>query len=122
MSVTRADLITRLASSAAISIKDAEPVLSTVLESIGDGLAQGQRIELRGFGVFQRREQNTRQARNPRTGEEVMVPAKATAHFKAGTAMHKLLNGDPDARAMLQSKRECQLRRRDQKAGQLSLF
>ncbi len=122
MSVTRADLITRLASSAAISLKDAELVLSTVLESIGDGLAQGHRIELRGFGVFQRWEHSARPARTPKTGETVMVAAKATARFKPGTTMHKLLNGNPHARGLIQAKREAQIHRRDERAGQLNLF
>ncbi|MGI9501262.1 MAG: HU family DNA-binding protein [Geminicoccaceae bacterium] len=91
--MTRSDLIIRLASSAAISNRDAELVLRTVFEAIGAGLAEGDRIELRGFGVFEPRQHPARQARNPRTGEAVTAPAKAKVHFKAGRPMHRLLNG-----------------------------
>lgn len=122
MPVTRADLVTRLATSTAISIRDANLVLTTVLNVIEEGLTRGQRVELRGFGVFQRREHNARQARNPKTGETLIAPAKATVHFKPGRPMKKLLNGDPEARAMWQAKREVQLRKRDEKDGQLNLF
>lgn len=122
MSVNRADLIKRLASSAAIGTRDAEMVLTTVLEKIGDGLAQGKRMEMRGFGVFERREHKARTARNSKSGETVMVDAKATVHFKAGNAMHKLLNGDPEAKARFLAIRENKRRIRDEKEGQLNLF
>ena len=56
MPVTRPDLISRLASLAAISTRDAKLVKTTVLKVIEQGLARGQRTELQGFGVFQRRE------------------------------------------------------------------
>ncbi|MGI9488229.1 MAG: HU family DNA-binding protein [Geminicoccaceae bacterium] len=120
--MTRADLIARLASSAAISVRDAELVLSTVLDAIGTGLEHGDRIELRGFGIFEPRQHPARQARNPRTGEAVTTAAKASVHFKAGTAMHRLLNGDPAARVEFQAKREAERRRRDDKGGQLTLL
>ena len=122
MSITRAVLVKRLASSAGISAREAEQVLSTVLDAIGAGLAEGHRIELRGFGAFERRQHPARQARNPRTGEPVTAAARASVHFKAGRALHLLLNGDSDTRAVFQAKRDATLRRRDEKAGQLSLF
>ncbi len=121
MSVTRADLVERLALSAGISVRDAELVLSTVLDAIGAGLAEGHRIELRGFGVFEPKRHAPRLARNPRTGEPVTVVARSSVHFKAGRVMHRLLNGDSDTRAALQAKRDATLRRRDEKAGQLTL-
>ena len=122
MSVTRADLIERLASSADISVRDAELVLSTVLDAIAAGLAAGHRIELRGFGVFEPKLRPARDVRNPRTGEHVMTAAKARVHFKIGRAMHLLLNGDSETREVFQAKRDAALRRRDEKVGQLSLF
>ena len=119
MPVTRADLIKRLAASSGISKRDAERALNAVFETIGGGLAREQRIELRGFGVFTRRD---RCARNPRTGQPTTVPAKATVWFSSGKMMQKLLNGHLGALAALQDKREAQLRRRDERAGQLRLF
>ena len=98
MSVTRADLIERLALSAGISVHDAKLVLSTVLDEIAAGLAEGHRVELRGFGIFEPKRHPARQARNPQTGELVTVATKASVHFKTGRGMHLLLNGDFDAR------------------------
>lgn len=122
MSVTRADLINRLASSAAINVRDAKLVLDTVLDAIGTGLGEGHRIELRGFGIFEPKEHPARKARHPRTGETVFTQAKVGVHFKAGEAMHQLLNDDAAARRLHQAKRDAAVRRRDEKAGQPSLF
>ncbi|MGI9502120.1 MAG: HU family DNA-binding protein [Geminicoccaceae bacterium] len=102
MSVTRADLIARLALMAAITTRDAELVLRVVLDEIGAGLAEGQRVELRGFGVFEPKPLPARPARNPQNGEAVMTSAKSGVHFKAAKAMHLLLNGEPDTPAIIQ--------------------
>ena len=120
--MNRSDLVERLAQSAGISNRDAELVVSAMLDRIGAGLAEGHRVELRGFGVFERRQRPERQARNPRTGEPVMAPERATVHFRAGRGMLELLNGDAGARAALQTKRDVAIRRRDEKAGQLTLL
>ncbi len=66
MPITRAELVTRLASSADVSGRDACAVVGTVLETISSALVQGGRIELRGFGVFSARQRDAREARNPR--------------------------------------------------------
>ena len=120
--VTRSELVTRLASSADVSVRDAGAVVSAVLEAISKALVRGERIELRGFGAFSVRQQDAREARNPRTGEAVQVTAKKVVHFKPGRQLHKLLNGDPEALAVLRDQREAQCRRRDERCGQLRLL
>ena len=122
LSITRTDLTARLASIVAISIRDADLVLRTMLDEIGAGLAEGSRVELRGFGIFEPKALPARQVRNPRSGEALATPAKTTVHFRAAKAMHQLLNGDGDARSTMQAKRDDAVRRRDEKAGQPSLF
>lgn len=122
MPITRSQLVQRLASSADISRRDADVVLSTVVEAVSQALAEGDRIELRAFGMFTPRERPAREARNPRTGEAVAVDAKRTIHFRAGKQMLQILNDDPEALTAFREQQHRQLRRRDEKQGQLSLF
>ena len=72
--------------------KDVEAVVDAVLERIGTALADGDRVELRGFGMFEIRNRDARTGRNPRTGETVQVEARATVQFKPGKAMRARLN------------------------------
>jgi len=109
-------------SSADVSERDAAAVVSTVLETLVQALVRGERIELRGFGAFSGRQRDARLARNPRTGEAVQVTAKKAVRFKAGRQLHKVLNGDPEALAVLRDQREEQCRRRDERLGQLRLL
>ncbi len=61
-------------------------------EEITQRLAEGGRVELRGFGTFSTREREARTGRNPRTGESVDVPAKRVPYFKPGKEMRERLN------------------------------
>jgi len=67
--------------------RDVELSLSCILEQMADALAQGERIEIRGFGSFDCRHRPPRLARNPKTGETVNLPAKVAVHFKPGKEM-----------------------------------
>ena len=62
-------------------------VIQRVFDGIIDTLETEGRIELRNFGVFEVRERKAKKARNPRTGESVMVPAKMAVFFKQGREM-----------------------------------
>ena len=75
---------------------DAEKIVSTVFDEISAALANGNRVELRGFGVFSVRSRNARAGRNPRTGEQVSVEAKNVPFFKAGKKLKDLLNADDE--------------------------
>jgi integration host factor subunit beta len=81
--MTRADLITAVASRfPALMAKDAEIAVKEILDAIGCSLAQGDRVEIRGFGSFSLIYQPARTGRNPRNGEAVPVPPKYVPHFK----------------------------------------
>ncbi len=67
-----------------ITRREAEVVVNTIFSVVGDALATGGHVELRGFGSFTTKERNERLGRNPKTGESVMVPAKIVPHFKPG--------------------------------------
>lgn len=70
-----------------------ERVVDLFFAEIATRLANGGRVELRGFGAFSTRVRDARTGRNPRTGECVQVPAKRMVHFKPGKEMRDNLNG-----------------------------
>ncbi|GGZ03438.1 integration host factor subunit beta [Novosphingobium colocasiae] len=72
--------------------EDVECVVDTFFDEIAQRLADGGRVELRGFGAFSTRDRDGRQGRNPRTGETVDVPAKRVPYFKPGKEMRARLN------------------------------
>ena len=73
--------------------RDVERIVATVFEEITDALANGDRVELRGFGAFSVKKRDARMGRNPRTGEAVPVDAKAVPFFKTGKLLRDRLNG-----------------------------
>ena len=74
--------------------KDIEKVVTVVLNEIKQTLKRGDRVELRGFGIFSTNIQKARISRNPKTGEKVNTPEKKTIHFKMAKEMFKKLNND----------------------------
>ena len=74
--------------------EEVEQVVDIFFEEIASRLAEGGRVELRGFGAFSTRERQARTGRNPRTGEPVEVPAKRVPYFKPGKEMRERLNSD----------------------------
>ena len=72
--------------------EEVEQVVDIFFEEISQRLAEGGRVELRGFGTFSTRERDSRTGRNPRTGETVEVPAKRVPYFKPGKEMRERLN------------------------------
>ena len=74
--------------------KDLSKFTEIVLSEIKHALKRGDRVELRGFGIFSTNTQNARISRNPKTGEKVNTPEKKTIHFKMAKEMFKKLNND----------------------------
>jgi len=72
--------------------REVENVVSAIFDSITEQLAEGGRVELRGFGAFSSRQRDARVGRNPRTGEAVDVNAKRVPYFKPGKEMRERLN------------------------------
>ena len=74
--------------------KDVENIVNAILGEITDALAQGNRVELRGFGAFSVKNRKPRIGRNPRTGESVAVGEKWVPFFKTGKELRQRLNAD----------------------------
>ena len=88
--MTRSDLIAALASRFPnLMSKDAEISVKVILDAIGQSLANGDRVEIRGFGSFGLNYRPPRTGRNPKTGEKVQVAAKRVPHFKAGKELRE---------------------------------
>jgi integration host factor subunit beta len=94
----RSELVQKLCSDFPdLSQREVENVVSALFDSITDQLAQGGRVELRGFGAFSTRQRDARTGRNPRTGEAVDVDAKRVPYFKPGKEMRERLNLNGEA-------------------------
>ena len=74
--------------------KDLEKFTDIILKEIKNTLKRGERVELRGFGVFSTHIQKARISRNPKTGEKVDTPKKKTIHFKMAKDLFKKLNNE----------------------------
>jgi len=91
----RSELILALArENPELRTEDVERAVDAFFDEITDTLAEGGRVELRGFGAFSTRHRDSRKGRNPRTGETVDVPEKRVPYFKPGKEMRQRLNVD----------------------------
>jgi integration host factor subunit beta len=88
--MTKSELVARLAQrNRQLLMKDAEFVVKVIEGAIGQALKDGGRVEIRGFGSFKLSYRPARVARNPKSGERVLVPAKHLPHFRAGKDLGK---------------------------------
>ena len=83
--MTKSELVEQLSTTnGGLNKKEAELIVNTIFDSIGNALVDGDRVEIRGFGSFSIRERDAREARNPKSGEVVKIPSKKTPFFKTG--------------------------------------
>ena len=93
MAIVKSKLLKKLSESYPNFLKkDLEKFTDIILNEIKITLKRGERVELRGFGVFSTKIQKARISRNPRTGEKVNTPKKKTIHFKMAKDLFKKLN------------------------------
>ncbi len=85
--MTKSDLIDKVASDAALSKADAARALDAVLENIKKSLKKNQKVTLVGFGTFSVTKRKARKGRNPRTGEEIKIPAAKVPKFIPGKGL-----------------------------------
>ena len=87
------ELVAAIAQDAELSKKDAEKALAATINAISKALADGDKIQLVGFGTFEVRERAARTGKNPRTGEVIKIAASKVPAFKAGKALKDIVNG-----------------------------
>jgi len=91
---TKKDLIDRIAAETGLPRAVAKRVVQAFLDNVIRELSSGNRLEFRDFGVFETRARAPRMAQNPKTLEQVPVPAKRTIRFKAGRLMKMAMDGE----------------------------
>ena len=93
--MTRSDLVAALAERfGQLTQRDTEFAVKTMLDAMSDALARGHRIEIRGFGSFSINRRPPRVGRNPRSGEQVVIPEKLVPHFKPGKALRESVDAN----------------------------
>lgn len=91
--MTKSELVERIARlQGQLSVRDIELAVKALLEQMTQTLAEGRRIEVRGFGSFSISHRAARTGRNPKTGEPVELPAKQVPHFKPGKELRERVN------------------------------
>ena len=80
--MNKTDLIAAAAEKSGIAKKDAERVVNALLDTVTTCLVNGEKVQLSGFGIFETKEREARVGRNPRTKEQVQIPATRTPTFK----------------------------------------
>ncbi len=89
--MTKADIFELVAEKTGFTNKDIKLILERFLEEVKNSLVEGNHIEIRGFGTFKVKNHKARKARNPKTGQEVVVPARKKAAFKVSRELNRVL-------------------------------
>ena len=91
--MTKSELIERIMeTNGFLNRKESELVVNIIFDSMAKALKDGDKVEIRGFGSFTIRERDSREARNPKNGEIVRIPAKRTPFFKTGKELKERVN------------------------------
>ena len=88
----KTELIAAVAEQSGLSKKDAEKALNATIDTIIKAVAEGDKIQLTGFGTFEQRQRNARTGCDPRTGKTIEIPASKVPAFKAGNAFKEAVN------------------------------
>ncbi len=91
--MTKSELVESLVeANGALSRKESELVVNIIFDSMCEALQKGEKVEIRGFGSFTIRNREAREARNPKSGDVVKIPAKKTPFFKTGKELRERVN------------------------------
>ena len=90
--MNKAELIAEVAVKTGLSKKDSEKAVNAALDTITASLVKGEKVQLVGFGVFDVKERGVRMGRNPKTKEEIEIPASRVPQFKAGKALKEAVD------------------------------
>lgn len=88
----KTELIAAVAEQSGLSKKDAEKALNATIDTIIKAVAEGDKIQLTGFGTFEQRQRNARTGCDPRTGNTIEIPASKVPAFKAGKGFKDVVN------------------------------
>lgn len=89
--MNKTELIAQVAEKTGLSKKDTERVINTAVETIAATMAQGDKVQLSGFGIFEVKQRQARVGRNPKTKEAIEIPASRQPVFKASKALKDIV-------------------------------
>lgn len=90
--MNKSELVASVAELSNLTKKDAEKAVNAVFQSVQNALVANDKVQLIGFGTFEVRSREARKGRNPKTGEEITIPASLNPVFKAGKALKDAVN------------------------------
>jgi len=90
--MNKADLVNEISSRTGLTKTKTNDVVDAIVESIQGALAKGEKVTLVGFGTFDTIVRKERKGRNPKTGDEIPIPSKKAARFKAGSGLSNVVN------------------------------
>ena len=99
MTLTKSDIVEDLNNEIGLNKREAKELVDLLFDDIKNLLSEGHEVKLSGFGNFQLRDKSPRPGRNPRTGEDVEIPARRVVTFKSGQKLKesvKALTNEPD--------------------------
>ena len=94
MKMTKSELIQEVSKLSGESLKTTDSIINQTLDTIQSKLAVGETVEILGFGKFFVVNVNERKGRNPRTGEDIIIPAHKSAHFRVGKMLKNAVNSE----------------------------
>jgi integration host factor alpha subunit len=95
--MTKRELVIRVANKLGMTQSDVSRIVEGIFDTLSSTLAEGERWELRDFGVFEVKTRASRMGRNPRTGEQVPVPERKVVTFRPGKKMKEMIASEPPA-------------------------
>lgn len=90
--MNKSELVSQISKRSNLPLATSRKVLQALTDSISEALAQGDRVQLVGFGTFKVTERASREGRNPQTGKVIQIPATKTPSFSAGAELKKAVN------------------------------
>lgn len=93
MDMNKGELVDAIASTANVTKKDADALLTALLDTIVEQVSQGEKVTLVGFGTFEPRQRQEREGRNPSTGKPIKIPATTIPAFSAGKVFKDKVSG-----------------------------
>lgn len=91
--MNKAEFIEKMVEKSGFTKKDATTAVESFIDIVGDAMVEGEKIQFVGFGNFEIGERAARKGKNPKTGEEIDIPASKTAKFKASKVLKERMNG-----------------------------
>ena len=93
--MNKTELLAAVANASGVEKVDVEAVVESLINKIQDTIASGEKVQITGFGSFERKERGERMVKNPRTGEDIQVAASKYPHFSAGSVFKDKVNVKP---------------------------